>query len=69
MIKCPKYKSVKEFFEHTSFYDGGGHVTLKGLTKNEIDDAKEIFNSPYTPEQCTLRPDAKVILTNNKESE
>ena len=33
MIKCPKYNSIKEFLEHASFYDFGGHVTLKGITK------------------------------------
>lgn len=65
MIKCPKYKSVKEFFEHASFYDGGGNVTTRYISKKEKD-AQELFNSKHSPEQHTLRPDAKVILTNNK---
>lgn len=37
MIECPKYKSVKEFLEHASFYDIGGHVTMRA-TKNKKGD-------------------------------
>ena len=34
-----------------------------------IEDARKLFDSKHTPEQVTLRPDAKVILTNNKKGD